>query len=89
MNKREKDARLATETEEEAESESACPAFGIGSLPGMKTKTVMCDTTAKQFSSEATDQECCLAHRATKMYEIALAEKQDFWVLSQKGFSTS
>lgn len=41
---------------------------------------------AEQFPSEATDQECCSAHRATKMYEIALAEKQDFWVLSQKGF---
>lgn len=41
---------------------------------------------AEQFPSEATDQECCSAHRATKMYEIALAEKQDFWVLSQKSF---
>lgn len=41
---------------------------------------------SEQFPSEATDQECCSAHRATKMYEIALAEKQDFWVLSQKGF---
>lgn len=40
---------------------------------------------AEQFPSEATDQECCWAHHTTKMYEIALAEKQDFWVLSQKG----
>lgn len=40
----------------------------------------------EQLPSEATKQECCSAYRATKMYEIALAEKQDFWVLAKKGW---
>lgn len=82
--------------EEEAENESACARFlqQLSLRPWDQFTAQHEDLGhgpvwhgAEQFPSEATDQECCSAHRATKMYEIALAEKQDFWVLSQKGFS--
>ena len=81
--------------EEEAENESACPAFSSNchlqpwdQFPAQHEDPGLSYVWhgAEQFPSEATEQECCSAHRATKMYEIALAEKQDFWVLSQKGF---
>lgn len=81
--------------EEEAENESACPAFASNchlqpwdQFPAQHEDSGLGYVwhSAEQFPSEATEQECCSAHRATKMYEIALAEKQDFWVLSQKGF---
>lgn len=95
MNKREKDAKLETGMGRGGwewirkgllAAESVTAAMGSVQHSAWALRHGYVWHGTEQFPSEATDQECCSAHHATKMYEIALAEKQDFWVLSQKDF---
>lgn len=93
MNKPERDARLETELGRggwEWISVALLSAATVTAAMGSAHRSAWGHSYvwhgAEQFPSGATDQECCLAHHATKMYEIALAEKQISGSYHRKAF---